>query len=65
MLKKEWCEFQSIKHRNPIVINVTKAAQLSADVHRYASVLVTAVTCGGKFATKVLNAIKTSDVTCM
>ena len=65
MLNKECCEFQSTQHRNPIVINVTKAAQLSADVHRYASVLVTAVTCGGKFATKVQNSIKTSDVTCM
>ena len=44
-----------------LVINVAKAAQPSADLHGDVSVLAAAVTCGRKFATKLLNSIKASD----
>ena len=37
-----------------LVINVAKATQQSADVHRETSVLATAVTCGKKFVRKSL-----------
>ena len=44
-----------------LVINVAKSAKLSPDIYGDVTLLATAVSCGRRFATKVLNAIKNGE----